>query len=345
MTRNGRSGKIRVLVVDDSTLVREVLERRLSTHPQIEVVATAADPFEARTTIESHAIDVVTLDLQMPRMDGLTFLKHLMRDHPLPVVVVSSLGGDKEAALACLAHGAVDLVAKPRGSNSVESVVQELAEKIITAAAAGTPKAVAMAPAPVVLPTVAAPRGTLVVVGTSTGGTQALEVLFRSFPAVFPPVVTVIHMPPGFTNSFARRLDSLVPLRVKEAEDGEPLSDGTIYIAPGNHHVIIRPGLDSCLRLSNGPRVFNQRPAVDVLFHSAAEVRGPLVTGALLTGMGKDGASGLNAIKNAGGQTVAQDEESCVVFGMPKEAILLGAANAVLPLSRIGEWVSTSISR
>jgi two-component system chemotaxis response regulator CheB len=333
------SAKIRVLVVDDSTLIREVLRRQLSAHPRIEVVAAAADPYEARAVIESQPVDVVTLDLEMPRMDGLTFLRHLMRDRPLPVIVVSSLAGDGEAALACLSQGAVGLVAKPAGTATLDGLVADLTELIVGAAAA-EPRLAAKAAEPARMVAAQARRG-FIVVGASTGGTQALEALFRSFPASFPPVVAVIHMPAGFTAAFARRLDTIVPMTVKEAEDGEPLTAGTIYIAPGGRHVLVRGGPRRTLGLTEGPKVYNQRPAVDVLFRSAAQAGGAAVCGVLLTGMGKDGALGLKAIRDAGGATAAQDEATSVIFGMPKEAILLGAAQAVLPLPRIGEWVAS----
>lgn len=333
-------GKIKVLVVDDSTLIREVLRTRLSAHPRIEVVAAAANPYEARSIIETRPIDVVTLDLEMPRMDGLTFLRHLMRDRPLPVIIVSSLAGDADAALSCLSQGAVGLVAKPAGSATLDGLIADLIDLILGASTAETRFATNSAE-PVRAPVVSRPRRGFIVVGASTGGTQALEALFRTFPASFPPVVAVIHMPAGFTAAFARRLDTLVPMTVKEAEDGETLVEGTIYIAPGNRHVLVRGGVRRTLSLSDGPKVYNQRPAVDVLFRSAAQTGGASVCGVLLTGMGKDGALGLKAIRDAGGYTAAQDEATSVIFGMPKEAILLDAAQTVLPLPRIGEWVAS----
>jgi two-component system chemotaxis response regulator CheB len=338
--------RIKVLVVDDSAIVREILKTRLSADPRLQVVATAPDPYVARTKIESLAVDVVTLDLEMPRMDGLTFLRHLMRDYPLPVVVVSSLASDHTVALSCLEAGAVELVAKPGGPMSVSTMVHELIEKIVASAQVderhlNTPTA---PPRVANVLTRTTTTKHLVVVGASTGGTQALEVLFRGFPVGFPPVVAVIHMPQGFTKSFAQRLDSLVPMAVKEAEDKEKVLPGTIYIAPGNFHVLVKAvGADRVLHLSSGPRVFNQRPAVDVLFQSAAEALGRNVTGVLLTGMGKDGAQGLKDIRDAGGPTAAQDEATSVVFGMPKEASALGAAQAVLPLGDIAGWVGETL--
>ena len=338
---------LRVLVIDDSAIVREILKTQLSAQPGIRVVATAPDPYVARNKLESHDIDVITLDLEMPRMDGLTFLKHLMREFPLPVIVVSSLGDQREVALACLAAGAVDLVAKPGGPLSVEGMVADLTTKILACARVHLPRP--LGPTPAVGPNLLASTLTtrhLVVVGASTGGTQALEALFRGFPSNFPPVVAVIHMPPGFTKTFAQRLDTLVPMTVREAEDGEKLLPGTILIAPGNRHMMIRTvGTDRLVQLSDGPRVFNQRPSVDILFESVASRLGRNVTGILLTGMGKDGAQGLRKIRDAGGTTVAQDEASCVVFGMPKEAIALGAAQSILPLDAIAAWVGKALSQ
>lgn len=338
--------KIRVLVVDDSAVVREVLKSRLSEDPRIDVVATAPDPFVARTKLESHDVDVVTLDLEMPRMDGLTFLRHLMRDRPLPVVIVSSLAGDQSVVLDCLEAGAVDLVSKP-GPWEVATMVEELIEKIVICAQIDRKKLGSRHTKPTraagVLTRAATSRH-LVVVGASTGGTQALEILFRSLPASFPPLVAAIHMPAGFTKQFAQRLDSLVPLTVKEAEDGETILPGTIYIAPGNQHTLIRAvGTDRRIRLSSGPRVLGQRPSVDVLFQSVADSLGRNVTGVLLTGMGKDGAEGLKAIRDAGGNTAAQDEATSIVFGMPKQAIALGAAQRVLPLGEMGGWLTDVI--
>lgn len=339
--------RTRVMIIDDSAIVRDILKSRLSAHPDIEVVATANDPYVARTKLENLEVDVITLDLEMPRMDGLTFLRHLMRDRPTPVVVVSSLASDNAVALACLEAGAADLVAKPGGPLSVETMTFDLQEKILACAhivPAKLTRVVTPASPPRLLARVATTRR-LVVVGASTGGTQALEVLFRSLPADFAPVLAVIHMPAGFTRSFAQRLDSLVPMAVKEAEHGEKVLPGTIYLAPGNYHLrVTTDGTDRILSLSSGPRVFNQRPAVDVLFQSAAQALGRNVTGLLLTGMGKDGAQGLLAIRQAGGPTAAQDEATSVVFGMPKEAIALGAADRVLPLEELGSW-SVGVTR
>ncbi len=337
--------KIRVLVVDDSAIVRDILKKKLGAASDIEVVATAPDPYVARSKIESLEVDVVTLDLEMPRMDGLTFLRHLMRDHPLPVIVVSSLAADHSVALACLEAGAVDLVAKPGGPMSVDATVDDLAAKIVACARVDRSKLAPLktAPAPALLARAVTTRH-LIAVGASTGGTVALERLFRTFPADFPPVVAVIHMPEGFTRTFAARLDTIVPMNVREAQHGERILPGTIYLAAGNRHMLVRTvGTDRVLHLSSGPRVFNQRPSVDVLFQSVAECLGRNVTGILLTGMGKDGAAGLKAIRDAGGTTAAQDEATCVVFGMPKEAIALGAAQAVLPLDSIGAWTAEQI--
>jgi len=338
---------LRVQVVDDSSLVREILRSELSRVPGIQVTTVAADPFEARDQLEHEEIDVVVLDLEMPRMDGLTFLRYLMRDAPRPVIISSSLSGQREVALACLEAGAADLVAKPSGLGDRGSWVAELGQKILKcrqwryAAREVLPRLVRGSPGPL---SEAVCRRHIFVIGASTGGPQALETLFAEFPAVFPPVVAVVHMPPGFTAAFAHRLDQKVSPMVAEARQGEVLVPGRIYLAPGGVHVLLRSVAGQVqIALSEGPRVFNQRPSVDVLFESAARLQGPTISAALLTGMGKDGASGMKAIREAGGRTVAQDEETSVVFGMPKEAIALGAAEAVLPLPLISGWFEQRI--
>lgn len=339
----GSSSPVRVLIVDDSAVVRRILHDRLSAHPAIRVVGTAGDPYQAREILEREEIDVVTLDIEMPRMDGLTFLRHLMRSLPLPVIMVSSLTDRaSQASLEALALGAVDLVLKPEGAGDLEEMAAVLAEKILTAATVDRTKLTSLSEP--VLGKASKTSGRhrpavssqLMVIGASTGGPQALEVLFRGFPEGFPPTLVAIHMPERFTKSYAQRLNDSLPLVVKEAENGESLSSGTIYIAPGNYHLTLRgQGAAQRLRVSSGPKVMHQRPSVDVLFESAAETAGRNVTGVLLTGMGRDGAAGLLAIRRAGGFTIAQDEASCMVFGMPREAIALGAAAEVLPLSQI----------
>ena len=341
--------KIKVLVIDDSAIVRDILARQLSAHQEIEVSDSAGDPYIARNKIEKEDFDVITLDIEMPRMDGLTFLKYLMKYKPLPVIVVSSIvSGSNQAAIEALELGAVDIVRKPGGPFSVEEVIEELAVKIIEAAAVPRSRLLAVSgklrrqygigikkTLSQIITT-----NQLVVVGASTGGTVALEELFIRFTPDFPPTLVVIHMPERFTASFADRLNGLCQNHVKEAQDGELVMPATIYIAPGGYHMLIETsGANRIIRIKNGPRVFGQRPAVDVLFNSAATNIGKNCIAALLTGMGRDGAKGMKAIRDAGGYTIAEDEESCIVFGMPKEAIALGGACEITPLDKIAESI------
>jgi two-component system, chemotaxis family, protein-glutamate methylesterase/glutaminase len=339
--------KTRVLIVDDSAIVRDILSRELETCPEIEVAGTAGDPYIARNKIEAGDIDVITLDIEMPRMDGLTFLRYLMKYKPIPVIIVSSLvTPNNQAAIEALELGAVDIVHKPGGPFSVEDVVGDLCVKIREAAALPLSRLIAASlrlnesglnqqRTRHALSQIST-TNKLAVIGTSTGGTIALEELFSSFTPGFPPVLAVIHMPERFTASFAQRLDKLCELHVKEAENGEVVMPGTIYIAPGGYHMLVTTsGADRIIRIKNGPKVCGQCPAVDVLFNSAAEAVGKNCIAALLTGMGHDGAAGMKAIRSAGGYTIAQDEASCIVFGMPKEAIALGAACEVTPLADI----------
>lgn len=338
--------KIRVLIVDDSAIVREILAERLSLHPLIEVVATAMDPYIARDKLERMDVDVITLDIEMPRMDGLTFLRQLMAHYPKPVIVVSSLAKDSNSAsMRALELGAVDVVPKPGGPFSVEDVIDLLSERIIAASHVDLTRMkrdvarlseVSAEPRTKRYLAEISATNKLVAIGASTGGTIALEALFRDWDPGFPPTVAVIHMPERFTALFAARLNELSPATVKEAEDGERLRQGTAYIAPGNYHLLVAArGTEWTARIVSGPKVCNQRPAVDPLFESVADHMGKNGTGILLTGMGRDGARGLLAMKNAGAFTIAQDEESSIVWGMPKEAIDLGAASEVLPLDGI----------
>jgi len=340
--------RIKVFIIDDSAIVREILADRLGRDPRLQVVGTAIDPYVARDKLARTQVDVITLDIEMPRMDGLTFLRHLMEQHPMPVVVLSSVAEKgNRAGIEALELGAVDLVPKPGGPFSVEEVIELLIDRIVAASALDRRK----------LALRAAPReegrgggippgkgylgsirttGTLIAMGASTGGTQAYEAVFRELPLDIPPILAVIHMPEGFTRSFAERLDELCLPAVREARNGEPIVPGTIYIAPGAYHLAVRAsGASRSVKVFKGPRVWNQRPAVDVLFDSVAENLGRNAVGVLMTGMGRDGAKGLLAMKTAGASTLCQDEESCVVFGMPREAIALGAADSVLPLDRI----------
>jgi two-component system chemotaxis response regulator CheB len=340
------ASKIKLLVVDDSAVARKLIVESLAAHPEIEVVATAPDPYIAREKILALNPDVLTLDIEMPRMDGLTFLKLIMRHRPMPVVVVSSSTTDGSArALEALQCGAVDVVSKPSGPFSFsEGAV--LAEKIKAAAEARLSPPVAAknlervvdmqipTPGPVGL---ANPRA-LILLGASTGGTEALKTVLASMPADLPPICVVQHIPAQFSAAFAQRLNGLCAMEVREAKNGDELTPGLALIAPGGKHLIVRwNGSRYVAALNDGPAVHHQRPAVDVLFDSVAKAGGARNTAvALLTGMGKDGAEGMLKLRDNGAVTIAQSEASCVVFGMPREAIRIGAAQMTLDLDDIG---------
>ena len=360
-----------MLVVDDSALVRKAISDALADDPEIEVVGTACDPYVAREKILRLDPDVLTLDLEMPRMDGLTFLRILMQHHPLPVVVVSSLAqAGSQAALDAIEAGAVDVLAKPDGTMSIGALAGRLAYHVKAAAAssrfqrfqqrerstdelpmqAGQPAA-AIAPTtapPAVarLPTVGQvdPRQ-LIVIGSSTGGVEALRTVLPALPADLPPIAVVQHISSYFSQAVARRLDSLCGFSVSEAVDGMPLRRGTCVIAPGDRHLaVVWQGDCFRTKLLDSPPVHHCRPAVDVLFRSAAEASGSRLVAALLTGMGSDGALGMQAIRAAGGRTIAQDEKTCIVYGMPRAAIELGVVDEVVPLPRVGEAITAAVS-
>ena len=336
---------IRVLVVDDSAVVRKVFREELSREPDIEVVGTAPNPYVARDKIVKLKPDVITLDIEMPRMDGITFLKKLMKHYPLPVIIVSSLThrGSK-LALEALSIGALEVISKPSGAYSVGEMSLQLVDKIravarISVTAKTAKPAPSSAPAMVAAPkALARTTNKLIAIGASTGGTEALKQVLTAMPPNAPGILVVQHMPAKFTTSFAMRLNELSAINVKEAVDGDSLVNGIALIAPGNYHMLLRrSGARYYVQVKQGPMVHHQRPSVDVLFHSVADYAGSNAVGAILTGMGADGARGLLKMKEAGAPTVAQDEKSCIVFGMPKEAIKLGAAQKVVPLSRIAE--------
>ncbi len=337
--------KIRVLVVDDSAVVRRVFSEELSREKDIEVIGAAPDPYVARDMIVKLKPDVVTLDIEMPRMDGITFLRKLMKYFPLPVIIVSSLTTEGGAlALEAMDIGAVDVISKPGSAYSVGDMSVQLAEKIRGAARVNmAQRRAAMTPvAAVAAPRLALTKSTnkIIAIGASTGGTEAIKEVLVRFPPTIPGIVIVQHMPAKFTTSFAERLDSLCQIRVKEAEDGDAIVPGTALLAPGNFHMVMRrSGARYYVNVKTGPLVCHQRPAADVLFNSVAAYGGANAVGVLLTGMGKDGAQGLLKMKEAGAQTIAQDEKSCVVFGMPKAAIDLGAADKVVPLSQISQAI------
>ncbi|MGV1099894.1 protein-glutamate methylesterase/protein-glutamine glutaminase [Thiovibrio sp. JS02] len=332
--------KIRVLVVDDSAVVRKVFSEELSHEKDIEVVATAPDPYVARDKIVALKPDVVTLDIEMPRMDGITFLRKLMKYFPLPVIIVSSLtptGGS--LALEAMESGAVDVICKPGEAYSVGDMSAQLAEKIRAAAHVNmAQRARNIAAVRPEAPKLSLTKTTnkIIAIGASTGGTEALKEVLTQFPANTPGIMIVQHMPANFTKSFAERLDSLCQIRVKEAQDGDSVVPGTALLAPGNFHMVMRrSGARYYVNIKSGPLVCYQRPAVDVLFNSVAAYGGANAVGVILTGMGKDGAQGMLKMKEAGAQTIAQDEKSCVVFGMPKEAIEAGGVDKIVTLRDI----------
>jgi len=332
--------KTRVLVVDDSAVVREIFVRELSRDPGIEVVGAAPDPFVARDKIVNLKPDVITLDIEMPRMDGITFLRKLMQYHPLPVIIVSSLtpqGG--RLALEALEAGAVEVMNKPGTSYTVGDMSVELIDKIKAAVRAKIRVRAAAAPVSYTAKPLQALTKTtnkVLAIGASTGGTQAIQRVLSAMPLNAPGMVIVQHMPEHFTRSFAERLDEICSIRVKEAENGDTVVPGKALIAPGNYHMLLnRSGANYYVQVRNGPLVSRHRPSVDVLFKSVARYAGGNAVGVIMTGMGGDGAAGLLEMKSGGAATIAQDEASCVVFGMPREAITLNAADHVVPLDQI----------
>jgi len=336
--------KIKVLVVDDSAVVRQILTRELSRDRELEVVGTAPDPYVARDKIVQLTPDVITLDVEMPRMDGVTFLRKLMKHHPIPVIIVSSLtAAGSELALEALSCGAVDVMCKPGTAYSIGDMSELLIEKIKGAAFVDIKKRaedikVRASSEPVPVKRLAMTRTTnkIIAIGASTGGTEAIKDVITEFPAGAPGTVIVQHMPEYFTKSFAERLNSMCEIQVKEAENGDRVTPGKALLAPGNRHMVLkRSGAQYFVELKDGPLVFHQRPAVEVLFNSVAMYAGANAVGMILTGMGKDGAKGLLAMKDAGAYTIVQDEASSVVWGMPGEAFKVGAATIVLPLKKI----------
>lgn len=336
------NGKIKVLIVDDSAVVRKILSTGLSKYPDIEVVGTAPDPFVARDKIVTLKPDVVTLDVEMPRMDGISFLQRLMAYYPLPVIMVSSLTQSGcETTLKALEVGAVDFVAKPTMdvSTSLNDVMDELVEKIRTSVKVKIKKKVLKTTdtkRPQTSHALIKTTHKIVAIGASTGGTEALKEVLTQMPPNAPGIVIVQHMPALFTKAFADRLNTLCAIRVSEAKDGESVVPGMALIAPGGYHMALnRSGARYYVTINQDPPVRRHRPSVEVLFESVAKYAGANAIGVIMTGMGDDGASGLLKMKEAGANTIAQDEESCVVFGMPKEAIKLGAAEKIVSLEKI----------
>lgn len=338
--------KIKVLIVDDSAVVRKVFTEELSRETDIEVIGTAPDPYVARDKIVKLKPDVITLDIEMPRMDGITFLRKLMRYYPLPVIIVSSLtqkGG--KMAMEALSIGALEVMSKPSSAYSVGEMSVQLIDKI-RAVAGIRIKSPGEVDTGVSMPEKMMPKALgettnkIIAIGASTGGTEALKVVLTGMPPNAPGILVVQHMPAHFTTAFAERLNQLSAITIREACDGDSLVNGMALIAPGNYHMLLKKsGARYYVQVKTGPMVHHQRPSADVLFTSVAEYAGSNAAGAILTGMGADGAKGLLKMREAGARTVAQDEKSCVVFGMPKEAIKIGAAEKVVSLNNIGTTV------
>ena len=347
--RGGGAARTRVLLVDDSAVVRKLLGDALRKYPDIEVIGGAADPFVARDMILQHKPDVLTLDIEMPRMDGLSFLRRLMQYHPLPAIVVSSLTQQGSAAsIEALRIGAIDVIGKPGGPHAVGQVAERVAERI-RALRSGPIRFSAQAAA-TAAPTVVAHAGAkargLIAIGASTGGTQAIETVLTRLPADVPPILITQHMPAGFTRAFAERLNGVCRIQVIEARGGEDIERGVAYVAPGDYHLTIeRHGLRLVTRLDQGAPVHYQRPAVDTMFGSLARLRSVPIVALLLTGMGADGADGMVALRQAGAETIAEAEESCVVFGMPKEAIARGGAAHVASLLAMPSLIFDCLAR
>jgi two-component system chemotaxis response regulator CheB len=331
----------KVLIIDDSSLMRQLLTQILGSDPELEVIGTAGDPFVARDKIKSLQPDVLTLDIEMPRMDGLTFLEKLMRGHPMPVVMISSLTDrGAETTLRALSLGAVDYIAKPKldVSNGTIEQAGDIIAKVKAAAKVRVRGLDASETTPASLPAGYHFTATnkVVAIGASTGGTEALKDVLSALPPDFPGLVMVQHMPEAFTRPFSERLNSLCRIHVQEAKDGDRILPGHALLAPGGHQMqVVRHGMEYAVRVYRGERVNRHLPSVDVLFSSCARQLGKNAIGVLLTGMGADGAKGLLEMKVAEAHTIAQDEATCVVFGMPREAIQLGAVDQVLPLGRI----------
>jgi two-component system chemotaxis response regulator CheB len=352
------SRKIRVLIVDDSAVVRQTLSSILETDPKIEVMDTAGDPYSAARIMQNEVPDVITLDIEMPRMDGLTFLRKIMRQHPIPVVIISSLTTEGTlTALQALEYGAVEIITKPQLGTKLflEESRIKLCDVVKAASKVNLKRKTVAAPSTMeVKPKLSADAvlaksyahsmikttEMVVAVGASTGGTEALSVFLQALPADCPGIVIVQHMPEIFTKTFANRLNEQCRINVKEAENGDTILRGHALIAPGNKHTLVkRSGAKYYVEVKDGPLVNRHRPAVDVLFRSTAQYAGANAIGIIMTGMGDDGARGLLEMREAGALTIAQDEKSCVVFGMPKEAIRHDAVVKILPLDQIASFI------
>lgn len=329
---------IRVMIVDDSAIVRAVLKKELSKAIDIEIVASVPDPYVARNQIAKIKPHVIILDIEMPRMDGLTFLEKLMEHFPIPVIMVSSLGKKNSVtALKALQLGAFEVIAKPGEAYSIDEVIPKLIETIRVASRYVAKKII---PAKIgkktAIKSLERTTNKIIAIGSSTGGTRALEDILPTLPATSPGILVVQHMPAGFTKSFADRLNGLCEVEVTEAKKGDSVIPGKVLIAPGNYHMVLkRDGARYIVDIISGSQVFHQRPSVEVMFNSVAKYCGKNSVGVMLTGMGADGASGLLNIKNSGAKTIAQDEKTSIVWGMPGKAVSIGAVDFILPLNRI----------
>jgi two-component system chemotaxis response regulator CheB len=343
--------RIRVLIVDDSAMVRKILSEAISAEPDLEVAGTAPDPIVAAEKITALRPDVLTLDIEMPRMDGITFLRRLMRTSPLPVIVISSVAQSGcRAAVQAMEAGAVEVLAKPAGPFSIGDLRRSIGTRIRAAAQAKLRRLHAPVPAPAA-PHAIAPPGRLrscrhvIAIGASTGGTEAVRHVLQGMPPDCPPIVVVQHIPPVFSRSFAERLNEVCGIEVREASPGDLLRPGLALIAPGDLHMSLRTVAGHVQAdVRSGPRVCYQRPSVDVLFQSVAQVAGSRSVGVLLTGMGNDGAAGLLRMRETGAHTIAQDEQTSVVYGMPKEAARMNAASSILPLPRIAHAICAAVA-
>ena len=339
---------IKVLVVDDSALIRSILSEIIKAQPDMQLVGAAPDAYAARELVNQHSPDVITLDIEMPKVDGLTFLDKLMKARPTPVVMISTLTEQgAEATMKALELGAVSFIPKPKlnVAEGMEQYQSMIVEKIREASEAKvTTKRTTSTPVTQTLNIVGTEK--IIAIGASTGGTEAIKEVLMNFPANSPAVTLVQHMPPGFTTTYAARLNKCSKMTVKEAEDGERILPGHAYLAPGGLHMeIVKSGADYRVRLDDGKLVSGHKPAVDVMFDSIAKVAGKNCLAALLTGMGKDGAKGLLNLRLQGACTLAQDEASCIVYGMPKEAVRLQAAELILPLQDIGKYVIARLNK
>jgi two-component system chemotaxis response regulator CheB len=355
--------RIKVLIIDDSALVRYTLSDILSKDKDFEMIGTASDPYIAAQKINETLPDVITLDIEMPRMDGLTFLRKLMSQHPIPVVIVSTLTEKgSETALKALEFGAIDVIAKPKINTKAKlhEGADEFCEKIKNAATANIKRRPSteltnknnVAPkysADVILQAqttehIFKTTDKIIAVGASTGGTEAIKVFLQDMPVNCPGIIIVQHMPEMFTSQFAKRLNTICDVSVKEAENGDYIIPGHVLIAPGSKHMLLkRNGAKYYVEVKDGPLVNRHRPSVDVMFRSVSRYAGPNAIGVILTGMGDDGAKGLLEMKDSGSATIAQDEQSCIVFGMPKEAIRLNAADQIIPLNKIANYITQKL--